>query len=168
MKTVCLLISLFLSGFSLFAEPEINQLRDLYAQSASSKKSADQLLNLLKGADKNSAAIYIGYKGAAEMMQAKYGFNPFSKYKSFKRGKLLLEEAVKKDDKDIEVRFLRFTIQTNLPQFLGYDKQVKQDKKFLLTHLNTVRDNKLKQNIVAYLTTSRHCSEQEKMSLKYE
>ncbi|SDL82634.1 hypothetical protein [Pedobacter antarcticus] len=168
MKTVCLLISLFLSGFNLFAEPEINQLRDLYAQSANSKKSADQLLNLLKGADKNSAAIYIGYKGAAEMMQAKYGFNPFSKYKSFKRGKLLLEEAVKKDDKDIEVRFLRFTIQTNLPQFLGYDKQVNQDKKFLLSHLNTVRDNKLKQNIVAYLTTSRHCSEQEKMSLKYE
>jgi hypothetical protein len=45
----------------------------------------------------------------------------------FKQGRNLLENAVMKDDKNSEFRFLRLIIQENCPSFLRYNKQKEED-----------------------------------------
>jgi hypothetical protein len=151
---------------SYSAEPEIEVVQTLFEASPTSKAAADRLSTMLSTIDQNSAPLLICYKGAAEMMQAKYKFNPINKFHKFKTGKKLIEEAVKKEADNIEIRFLRFAIQTNLPGFLNYNDHIQNDKKFLLNNLQKTKDKRLKQNILNYLLASKHCSAAEKKGLK--
>ena len=99
------------------------------------------------------------------MMQAKYGFNPISKLRRFKKGKTLIEEAVKKQPDNLEIRFLRLAIQTNLPAFLNYSDNIIEDEKYLLANIQTIKNKNLKQDILKYLLASKHCSAEEKKEL---
>ncbi|WP_316836547.1 hypothetical protein [Pedobacter nutrimenti] len=136
-------------------EPDMEEVKTLFEASAYSRSSADRLLKLLSKVDHSSPPVLICYKGVAEMMQAKYGFNPVNKFRRFKRGKNLIEEAIKKEPDNPEIRFLRFIIQTNLPAFLNYSEHINEDKKYLLSNLQTTKDKKLKQDFLKYLSSSK-------------
>lgn len=99
------------------------------------------------------------------MMAAKYTLNPISKMNSFKKGKSLLEAAVKQDPAHLEIRFLRFSIQTNLPSFLGYDAHIQEDKRFLLKQVAATEDKDLKNKVIQYLSSSKYCTEEEKKNI---
>lgn len=146
-------------------EPNIQEIKNLFQASAKSKAAADRLLKLLAEVDESSLPLLISYKGASEMMQAKYVFSPITKLKRFNNGKRLIETAVKKAPDDLEIRFLRLAIQTNLPAFLNYNDEIQKDKKFVLANLKTTKDNTLKQNIVKYLSTSKYLTAEEKKNL---
>ncbi|QNK63224.1 hypothetical protein H7F33_01500 [Pedobacter sp. PAMC26386] len=165
MKIAAFFIMLLFVTKSYSAEPEIQETRNLFEASAYSKASADQLLKLLSNIEQSSPPLFICYKGVAEMMQAKYSFNPINKFRRFKKGKILIEEAVKKDLGNIEIRFLRFAIQTSLPAFLHYNDDIHKDKIYLLANLKTTKDKKLRENILRYLSLSKHCTAQEKRRL---
>ncbi|MES2454732.1 MAG: hypothetical protein V4594_04295 [Bacteroidota bacterium] len=145
--------------------PDLTEIRSLYDQSASSKTAARQLLEMLTKLDLQSDPLMVCYKGAAEMIQAKYAFSPISKLSSFRKGKLLIENAIARDRDGIEMRYLRFTIQTNLPGFLGYSGEIENDKQFLLKKLDVVNDKVLKNNIITYLSASKYCTEAERKKL---
>jgi hypothetical protein len=150
---------------SYAGEPEIQEVKTLFQASAHSKVAANQLLKLLSEVGSSPSPLLICYKGAAEMMQAKYGFNPLHKFNRFKKGKKLIEHAVEKEPENVEIRFLRFIIQTNLPGFLNYNEHIQRDKSFLIANLKTTKDKILKQEIINYLTASKYCSLQEKKGL---
>ena len=57
--------------------------------------------------------LLTGYKGAITASMANYSKNKQEKINLFKEGKQLLEKAIVKDSNDVELRFLRMTIQTN-------------------------------------------------------
>jgi hypothetical protein len=142
--------------------PELKQIRSLYNQSAVSREAARQLQQLLTGGDANADPLLMCYRGAVEMIQAKYVFDPLSKFRSFKKGKVLIEEAIARDQNGVEMRYLRFSIQTNLPRFLSYYKQIDPDKKFLLSKIGRLNDKELKRLIIKYLSHSKYCSQAEK------
>ncbi|WP_316839450.1 hypothetical protein [Pedobacter gandavensis] len=166
MKIASFVIMLLFATKIYATEPEIEKVKSLFQASAKSKDAADQLLKLLSRVNESSAPLLISYKGAAEMMQAKYAFNPINKVKRFNNGKRLIEDAVKKAPEHMEIRFLRFAVQTNLPAFLNYNDAIQKDKKYLLSNLKTTKDKTLKQNIVKYLSTSKYCSAEEKKGLE--
>lgn len=147
------------------AEPELAEVKRLFEASVNSKASSDQLLKILSDIGPSSTPLLICYKGAAEMMRCRYGFNPINKFKRFKKGKNLIEAAVKKEPDNIEIRFLRFAIQTNIPAFLNYNEDITKDKKYLLNNVKTIKDKKLKEGMLKYLLTSDHCTVGEKKGL---
>jgi hypothetical protein len=155
MKGTTLFLLLLFATKVYATDPDMEEVKTLFEASAYSKSSADRLLKLLSKIDHSSAPLLICYKGVAEMMQAKYGFNPINKFRRFKRGKNLIEEAVKKEPDNLEIRFLRFVIQTNLPAFLNYNEQINEDKRFLLNNLQTTKDKKLKQDLLKYLSSPK-------------
>ena len=63
----------------------------------------------------------------------------------------MLEKAIEFDQKNVELRFLRYTIQTNVPSFLNYSEDKERDKLFLVQSLNSLKDQKLKNIISNYL-----------------
>lgn len=165
MKQIALLMLLLFTTKVYSAEPDLEKVKTLFEHSARSSHAAEQLLKLLSPIDSSSAAILICYKGAAEMMQAKYGYNPINKLRRFKKGKKLIEDAVRKEPENIEIRFLRFAIQTNLPPFLNYRSDIEKDKTHLLANLKEIKDKKLKQTISQYLSVSKYCTIEDKARL---
>ena len=166
MKLISIFILMIISSTLKLEDTELATLRKLYYEAADNKQSVKKLSTMLSKVNEHSSALLLGYKGAAEMMEAKHAFSPISKIKKFNKGKVHLEKAIKKDPKQIEVRFIRFSIQTNLPFFLGYNDHIKIDKEILINSVSKIEDKQLKNNIIEYLIISKQCDQEEIKKLK--
>jgi len=124
--------------------------RQLFAEAATEEGKAEMLMRESK---KHMPENYVatGYYGAAKMLIAKYYFNPYSKLKTFSEGKETLEAVLCTHPGDVELRYLRLTIQSNTPAFLGYKSEMKADREFLADSLAGLKDEELKTIIVNYL-----------------
>lgn len=166
MKMLFFILILFAKVESTTEEIALATLRNLYYEANFNKTAVTKLHHLLGNVNENSAPILLCYKGAAQMMEAKYAFNPITKFSRFNKGKNNIERAIAKQPKQIEIRFIRFTIQTNLPPFLGYNQFIDTDKTILLNAIPNLEDNKLKENVVNYLLSSKHCTNEEIKKLR--
>jgi hypothetical protein len=144
--------------------PSINEIRTLYEKSLKSEDDCTKLIKMLAPYKNNP--LLLGYSGCATMMMAKHVFSPFSKLSYFKEGKAMLEDAIKADEKKFELRFLRFTAQTNIPSFLGYHDSIEKDKNFILNSFSQIQDESLKQYVLPALKKSDDLSTSQKEKLK--
>lgn len=88
-----------------------------------------------------------GYTGAATMLMARHTLNPMAKLNYFEKGKTLLEDAIQRDPQNIELRFLRFCIQSNIPALLAYHHNKPEDYSHICNALSKLHDNNLRQMI---------------------
>jgi hypothetical protein len=153
-----LFITTILMGMILKDEPKVEVVRGLFYEATVNKSAAEKFLRALSAVDNHSSPVLLCYKGVAEMIQAKHVFNPFSKLERFKTGKNMIEESISRDPNDLELRFLRFSIQSNLPGFLNYHKAITADKTKLLNGYTSIKDTELRKRVLNYLTTSKYCT----------
>ena len=113
---------------------------------------------------KNPEPILKGYVGASNIARARHA-PLFDKRGYLKTGAELLEEAIKEKPNNIELLFLRMTIQINLPSFLGYNDNIDSDKKFILTNYIAAPPT-LKQRISKFIKDSDYFTPEEKASIK--
>jgi hypothetical protein len=105
-------------------------LRRHYEQAATDKAAGEKFYKLL--ADYNDRdALVLGYKGAAEAIRARDA-SMFNKLTYVQDAARTFEQAVSLDPNNPEIRFLRFSVESNLPAFLGLSKHVDEDKELLL------------------------------------
>ena len=97
-------------------------------------KEADKYLLLL---DKSELKEANAYKAALLFMKAKYAFLPFNKWSYFKEGSELLDTSLKNDSKNIEFRYIRFLFQSEIPSFLGYNKNLQEDYNLIVNNILT-------------------------------
>lgn len=142
--------------------PSVSEVRQLYDRSVTEEKTCKKLITMLKPYSENTNPLLAGYRACATMVMAKHVFSPVSKYGYFKEGRSLLEKSLAKAPSDTELRFLRFTVQTNLPWFLNYNGNISSDKAFLLKVLPQTTDAALKQKIMSFLAGSAELSKGEK------
>lgn len=163
----CILLSLVLI-FSTNNEKSAfdSKVRILYNNSVSNVESCKELLNLLKDYHENNNCKYAGYKACATILMAKHVGNPFKKYYYFKEGKKLLEKCIDNEIDNAELRYLRFTIQTNAPTFLGYCSEIQSDKVFLMESINKIKDSDLRHLIISTLKRSKVLNSNEMQLLK--
>lgn len=95
--------------------------------------------------------VFEAYIGIGNLFMAKHSGNPFSKLSYFKSGKNYLETAVSKAPESLEIRFLRYTTQMEMPNFLGYNKNISEDKRFILEHYKESKDEVLVSQIKQFL-----------------
>lgn len=153
-------------GMYEFATPSITDVRSLYQKAATKENDCKNVIELLAPYNEENNPLLAGYKAGATMMMAKYVFNPISKLSYFNQGKKMLEKAIYADEKNIELRFLRYGLQTNIPFFLGYNNDLTTDKSFLINSIPQIKDEGLKEFIFPYLKKSGNLSETEKQKLK--
>ncbi len=167
------LASAFLFAFAVSAAGQDfsqNTLRESYYAASQNGEAARAFYDKLAAAD-TSAPLLLGYKGMAGFMVCYHALNPYHKLKYFLEGKTALNRAIAQAPENVELRFLRFTVQTNAPKFLGYYRDILADKSMLLAALadpsaTVVLDADLRRRVLAYLGESPYCSRQERAQIE--
>lgn len=161
MKLLLLIIGLFILASNL----NIVEVRKNYKDAVTSQSKVDSFNESLKNVTKNDDKRLVAYKGAAIALAARFLKGAKQKNETFKSGVELVEFAIDNKPLDMEVRFVRLSIQQNSPKFLGYNKEIEGDKNYILTNYNTIRSKKFKKYLGNYIFESGFFTEEEKSRL---
>lgn len=147
-----ILVLLLLLSSNICLSQDIHEIRELFIEARNNEKKCDSLNNYLISnyEEKN---LFKGYYAVSLLLKSKFLKNPFKKYKFFKEGKLLLEATIKIDPSNIELIFLRYTVQKNIPDFLIYNQQKNADYERLKNINMKITEEKLKNYIINNLQT---------------
>jgi len=144
----------------------LEETRRLYPKTTEDKEACEQLYKKLAESEYKDHALLTAYYGAVTATKANYLKEPGEKLKYFRQGRRLIEKAVAMDSLNTEIRFLRFTIQTNVPKAVKYDKEIDEDKQFLINNIKDCKVPAVRKNITAFLLASKDVSEEEKQQIK--
>lgn len=115
-------------------------------------------------------AIIIAYDAATKAILTRTTWNWFKKLEYLQQSRKLFKEAVNRDSVNVEIRFLRFTVEDRIPFYLGYSDHMKEDKKVILENLQNYKVEGLNPEIYQYLhkrlEESGEFNEQELSSLQ--
>jgi hypothetical protein len=151
--------------------PDLKKIREDYIASINSSEKAETLCAQLQ-AVKNPDALIMAYLGSAQAIKAKHAWNPVNKMSFLNQGFKTINQAVAKDPNNLEVRFLRFSLQYYVPGFLGYSKNLDNDKEKIISLLQNQRntnlnvDKKIIKDMVNFMIDSKKCDAKEIEILK--
>jgi hypothetical protein len=165
MKKFLIILICFLNLSTFAQKDELYQIRKEYRTANKDSLSCAKLYNKMAGMN-NGNNIMNGYKGAVTMMYAEFIKDKAEKLRLVKKGRDILESAIAKDKENPELRLLRFTIQTNAPKILGYNKELDADKNLILQKYDTIQDQEVKTSIRSFLLLSGRVTASEKEKLK--
>jgi hypothetical protein len=164
-----LLVSLAIISSSYAQGLSLAEIRKQYVQGAENEDTAEKLLKALGAAD---TPVTLAYKGATQAVMAKYATLPSKKYSLAKKGLAMINSAIAKDPENIEIRYLRFTIQENVPGFLGLSGDMDKDKAVIVRNVSKRKDYQIDdaflKEMVLFMIDSDECSDEEIEKLKQE
>jgi len=120
--------------------------------------------SLFKSLDKlqNKTALITGYTGTLEALKAKHSWNPYNKIKYVSRSLKTMQKAIDMDKENMEIRFMRFSIEFYTPSFLGFSKDLAADKKEIVKHYQNenfgLADRELVKNVARFMIDSKKCT----------
>ena len=128
----------------MVAAQDFSAYRKLIAKAKNSETATKEYLSKAEKDFKTTQnPVFQSYIGIGNFFMAKHAFNPLRKISYFEKGKKNLEDAIAKDPKNLETRFLRLVSQENMPQVLGYHKNIAADKSFVLQEYQNSKDAEL-------------------------
>lgn len=156
-------------------EPEtVNQIRKLFYEAVDSEDKLEELENFFSTSFTEKALIYhptlLAYTGAIDALKAKHAFNPFTKFSMVISSLNTLERAVNREPNNLEIRFIRFSILHNLPGFLGYGNERRDDISVIVAQLakkDYVKyDPTLQKNVIEFMLDSERLNSSQTVQLK--
>jgi len=143
----------------------LEEARELYSSAMNDKVVCEEAFSKFSQLDQPESFLLTGYKGAVTVAMSKHLKTAKEKMTYFNDGKKLIEEAISRDTRNLELKFIRFTIQTNIPPILKYNKNISEDKTYILENLGHLKNNVVRSRIKAYLLISKELSSEEKDKL---
>lgn len=128
-KFLGLLISVVFVFIS-FNATGLDVVRANYNKLVSDKDLCKKMISEL-AETKDNSATHLAYLGGLQTIWANHVFNPISKLNTFKEGKKNIDQAIKKEPDNVELRFIRLSVQKNAPSFLGYKSNIIKDTEFI-------------------------------------
>lgn len=146
MKSLGLLLSTicFLISFSRITR--LDFVRANYNKAVSDKKLCEKIIKEL-AATKNNSATHLAYLGGFQTIWANHVFSPIAKLNTFKKGTKKIEQAIGRELENVELRFIRLSVQKNAPAFLGYKSNINEDAEFIKKNRHQISSDILEKNI---------------------
>lgn len=138
---------------------DVNTLRAQYPEAVESSAITAKMDAELSKVENAGKPVLLAYKGAVLTLKAKFSKKKSEKKEFFKEGVGFIESAVSADGSNIEIRYIRLSVQENSPRFLGYHKNMEEDKKFILKHFNSISSVELKDIIKDFVIKSKNFDE---------
>jgi hypothetical protein len=153
--------------FSTQLLPPLDEIRISFQQSMENWAKAKVLYQQLNVSNASLPPIYLGYLGATDALLAKHEDNPYKKITHLNKSQDRLEEAIGKTPYDIELRFLRFSIEHRLPAFLRNNKNLQEDRDVIVSELAKLKKYPpLMKTIAEAMLESKRCSSQQQAILR--
>lgn len=147
--------SVLLISFTFFLtgsnDPVLHEVRANYSKLVSDKVLCEKMISEFEKA-RNNSAVHLGYLGGLQTIWANHVFSPVRKLNTFTKGKKNIEQAIKNNPENVELRFIRLSVQRNAPSFLGYGSNMNEDLQFIKNNLHQVGSAVLRKNIEAILS----------------
>ncbi|RZL32399.1 MAG: hypothetical protein EOO96_14165 [Pedobacter sp.] len=148
---------------------EIARLKTDLVKAVDNAKLTDSLASKLEKLQ-NKTALVTAYTGTLEALRAKHTWNPYNKIKYVKVSMRTMQKAIDLDKENMEIRFMRFSIQHFTPSFLGFSKDLVVDRKEIVKHYQNnnfgIADKELIKNVAKFMIESKRCTDQELKILK--
>jgi hypothetical protein len=149
------------TGANAYEVPAVKHLRKQLVTAITNPHVTDSLYNNLSLLSYKPPLI-VAYIGALDALKAKHAWNPYSKIKYLNQSEKVMQSAVIGDPHNIEIRFMRFSIQYNVPGFLGYGKNLTDDREEIVKQISRrnfgTADKELTVNIIKFLIESKRCT----------
>jgi hypothetical protein len=161
-------ITLFFLTLTFSGEPDLTKLRLWFQNSVDNSSVAEQFYNELQTInDSKLSPIALAYKGASICIMAKHTFSPFKKLSYLDEGMPKINNAVKKDINNIEIRYIRYCIESSIPSFLGKSTHIDEDIDKMVTLLiSSNRWQSLEKKIYKFLLEDENVSKEQKDILR--
>ena len=167
---------LFLTCFALInvakaqlSPKEIAVLKTNLVKAVDNEALTDSLFRKLNRLP-NKTALTVAYAGTLEALKAKHTWNPYNKIKYVKGSLKTMQKAVNMDKENLEIRFMRFSIEHFTPGFLGLSKNLNTDRKEIVKHYQNrnfgVADDALIKNVARFMIDSKRCTAEEIKTLQ--
>lgn len=128
---------------------DLNSVRNDFNKGVKNAALCERYLSLLN--EHADSPVERAYAAAFHMFMAKHTGNPFKKMNFFKDGRDRLEVELIAHPNNVEMRFIRLSIQYHIPKYLGYHEDIESDKDYVMNHLHTLSDEHAKETIYKYL-----------------
>lgn len=128
------------------------EVRDDFYRATLDYKYAFPLMEKLDK-ENHPSPLYTAYKAATMALLAKPGWNLFKKMSYLRASKRNFEDAIARDELDVEIRFLRLSVEHHLPKYLGYSKNLREDKKVIMEKIASFSEKNLSEEVVNYIVT---------------
>ncbi|MFC3560754.1 hypothetical protein [Pedobacter jamesrossensis] len=162
--TLFLLLTTSIALKAQLSVQEIAILKTNLVKAVESSKLTDSLYNKLVKLPSKTALI-TAYTGTLEALKAKHSWNPYNKIKYVKISLKTMQKAINMDKENMEIRFMRFSIEHYTPSFLGFSKDLTVDRKEIVKHYRSnnfgLADETLIKNVAKFMIDSDRCTEDE-------
>ncbi|MFM6977080.1 MAG: hypothetical protein ACKOW2_09580 [Sphingobacteriaceae bacterium] len=164
------LIFIFLLVFSHITQAQdLPKIKKAMVLAVESEEITDSLYKKLTALNSDDPLIW-AYIATLDGLKAKHAWNPYLKLKYVNRSQKLIGRAVAAEPDDLEIRFMRFSLQHYTPAFLGFSKDLEEDKRVIL-HLFELKkfghsDADLVRNIAKFMLDTNRCTPGEVQLLK--
>lgn len=146
-------ITFLFTILNIFAySTNIEKIRELYTKAYLSELNCKLFgENLTK--EKKTCSLIEAYTGCYFLMKCKFTKKPLQKINYFVAGKTNIEQAIKMNPKSVELRFLRYSVQRQLPRFLFYFSELNNDLQFIRENVNKIKNQQTKKFIIESMAT---------------
>ena len=130
------------------------EVRKKYFDAIGNERKIERLLKELQR-EQNPSPLLVAYRAACESMMAQFAWNPYTKLSQVNKSFDFFAKAIQNDTQNAEIRFLRFSVQHNVPDFLRKNREFEEDKDVLVQNFEDADfDEEFRQFIVSYLKDS--------------
>lgn len=134
------ILYILLNSNLIWANNDIETLRKVFIVASEDVNKAKALHQYFEKKESIAGPTELAYKGATIALMAKFSAGPHTKLKYVNRALEIINEAVKKDPENFEIRYLRFSIERNLPAILNNSKNIKSDIELIHAHLKNKKN----------------------------
>ncbi|HYG52430.1 MAG TPA: hypothetical protein VD905_16075 [Flavobacteriales bacterium] len=138
----------------------LDDMRNAYFFAASNKSKLPALYKVVEARLKNDH-LYYCYLAACYSLEANFSNSISKKMDYFDLSKQNRVKSFGVKD-SFDARFIRFCIQSEAPVFLGYHKNIEEDKTYIVKHMKNETAGNYKTNVKAYLLKCKLLSKKEK------
>jgi len=152
MKQAGIIILGLLISHNVYSNENAVNFREYYYAVCLDQNSVQEFDSYLELYKDSKDVTVKGYQSIIWFLWADFYLNPIRKWKCFNKGIEKLDQLIESHSDNLELRFLRLTIQDNVPNFLGYNANLKEDKEFIHNNLSKILDEDLQERITYYLS----------------
>lgn len=166
-KSIVVLFFLCLSGVS--AAQDLAYIKKAMVKAVDSHELTNNLHKELSSLNSKDPLIW-AYVATLEGLKAKHSWNPYSKLKFVNRADKQISRAVAASPEELEIRFMRFSLQFYTPSFLGFSDDLVEDRKMIVRLLELKKfgrsDQDLVRSIAKFMLETKLCTPTEEQVLK--